>query len=223
MILETIKSDWKKLLKDEANKEYFKKLETFLEIEYSNNEVFPPKEDIFNALNLTSFKDTKVVIIGQDPYHGEGQAHGLCFSVLKGNKVPPSLKNIYKEIYSDLGIEAPNHGELTKWAHEGVLLLNTVLTVEKSSPGSHRKKGWEELTNKIILELNEKKENLVFILWGNDAKKKKELLDSKKHLVLESAHPSPFSVRNFQGNKHFSKVNQYLEKNGIKKINWNLG
>lgn len=222
MIFKYIKSDWNSVLKDQTNEEYFLSLEKFLLKEYQSNTIYPDLENIFTALNLTSFKNTRVVILGQDPYHGPGQAHGLSFSVLKGNKTPPSLKNIYKELESDLGIKAPEHGELTQWAKNGVLLLNTVMTVQQSTPGSHRKKGWENFTDKIITELNDKKENLVFILWGNDAKKKKSLLNPNKHLILESAHPSPFSVKKFKGCKHFSKTNEYLKNHKKKEVDWKL-
>lgn len=217
-----IKTDWKKILKDEFKKNYFKDLSSFLDNERINKKIiFPPQEEIFNAFNYTSFENTKVVIIGQDPYHGEGQAHGISFSVRKGNKVPPSLKNMYKELNEDISFNTPEHGLLENWAKQGVLMINSVLTVEKGLPASHRKKGWEEFTDKVIHILNNEKENLVFILWGNDAKKKGIGIDRDKHLVLESAHPSPFSVKNFYGCRHFSKTNNYLENNEIPIINWN--
>ena len=177
---------------------------------------------IHPSLNSTPLKSVKAVIIGQDPYHGEGQAHGLCFSVKRGVKTPPSLKNIYKEMKTDLGLEPIEHGNLQSWADQGVLMMNSVLTVEKSKPASHRKQGWEVFTDRIIEVLNNEKENLVFILWGNDAKKKAINIDREKHLVLESAHPSPFSFKKFLGCQHFSKTNAYLEENGIKPINWEL-
>ena len=217
-----IKTDWKKILKAEFKKEYFIKLSDFLDDEIANKKgIFPPQKDIFNAFNYTSFADTKVVIIGQDPYHGEGQAHGISFSVKKGNKIPPSLRNMYKELNEDIKFNTPDHGCLESWATQGVLMINSVLTVEKSLPASHRKKGWETFTSKAIELLNENKKGLVFILWGNDAKKKGAEINRKKHLVLESAHPSPFSVTKFYGCKHFSKTNKYLKKNKMKEIKWN--
>ena len=217
-----IKTDWKKILKDEFKKEYFQELSTFLDKESDKKkEVYPPQKEIFNAFNYTSYENTKVVIIGQDPYHGEGQAHGISFSVKKGNKVPPSLKNMFKELNEDIVFRTPEHGCLENWATQGVLMINSVLTVEKGLPASHRKKGWENLTDKVIEHLNDNKENLVFILWGNDAKKKGLNIDRSKHLVLESAHPSPFSVKKFYGCKHFSKTNNYLKKKNISQINWN--
>ena len=212
--------DWSVILEPETNKEYFSKLSTFLDQEYVEQSVFPPKESIFEALNLCSFNDVKVVIFGQDPYHGEGQAHGLAFSVREGVKVPPSLKNIYKELKSDLNIDPPDHGNLENWAKQGVLLLNSVLTVRKSEAGSHRKMGWESFTDAIVKRLNEQKKDLVFILWGKDAQKKAESVDREKHLVLECAHPSPFSARNFHGNKHFSKANGFLKANKKRPIDW---
>jgi uracil-DNA glycosylase len=217
-----IKTDWKTILKKELKKDYFKELSQFIEKETKDGkEIYPPQKEIFNAFNYTSFENTRVVIIGQDPYHGEGQAHGICFSVKKGNKVPPSLKNMYKELNQDIVFDTPEHGCLENWATQGVLMINSVLTVEKSLPASHRKKGWETFTSKVIELLNTEKNNLVFILWGNDAKKKGLEIDRKKHLVLESAHPSPFSVTKFYGCKHFSKTNKYLKKNNLKQINWN--
>lgn len=218
-----IKNDWKKFLKSEFDKDYFKELNRFLNNELDQGKViYPHGCDILNAFKSTSFKNVKAVIIGQDPYHGEGQAHGLCFSIRpEVTKIPPSLKNIYKEMKTDLNIEPVDHGNLQNWADQGVLMLNNVLTVEKQTPGSHRKKGWEQFTDKVIEVLNDEKENLVFILWGNDAKKKAEKVDRSKHLVLECAHPSPFSVRKFYGCKHFSKTNYYLKLNNIDQINWN--
>jgi len=187
----------------------------------SGTNSFPSRENIFRALELTPINKAKVVILGQDPYHGEGQANGLAFSVNKGIKIPPSLKNIFKELKEDMGCEIPNHGDLTKWAKEGVLLLNSILTVEKDKPGSHRKIGWEEYTNSIIKEISEKREHIVFILWGKYAESKKELIDEKKHMIIISPHPSPFSARRgFFGSKPFSRTNKYLERNGIKPIDW---
>ena len=191
--------------------------------EYQNKTIYPSKENIFNALKLTPYENVKVVIVGQDPYHGEGEAHGLSFSVQKGIKLPPSLQNIYKEIYDDLGIEEPNCGDLTKWAEEGVLLLNSSLTVIKDTPNSHQKIGWSLLTDYIIKILNQKEEPVVFILWGNFAKSKKVFITNPKHLILESTHPSPFSARyGFFGSHPFSKTNSFLEKNGLDPINWQL-
>jgi len=218
-----IGNDWDEKLNIIENSEGFKKFLAIINEKYENSTVFPPKNYIFNALKLTSFKNTKVVIVGQDPYHGIGEAHGLSFSVQKGIKIPPSLQNIYKELYNDLGIPPHSDGDLTKWANEGVLLLNAVLTVEKDKPASHRKIGWELLTDYIIKVLNQKEEPVVFILWGNFAKEKKELITNSKHLVLTSTHPSPFSANNgFFGSKPFSKTNDFLIKNNIKPIDWKL-
>jgi uracil-DNA glycosylase len=218
-----IGNDWDEILKIVFASEWFKKFYHIVEEEYQNNTIFPPKDYIFNALKLTPYKDVKVVIVGQDPYHGVGEAHGLSFSVQKGIKVPPSLQNIYKELESDLGITPPNNGDLTAWAKQGVLLLNAVLTVEKDKPASHRKLGWERLTDYIIKTLNNKNEPVVFILWGNFAKEKASLITNPKHLVLTSPHPSPFSARyGFFGSKPFSKTNDFLIQNNIKPINWDL-
>ncbi|MFT6630787.1 MAG: uracil-DNA glycosylase [Bacteriovoracaceae bacterium] len=214
---------WNKILKDEFKKEYFVNLENFLNSELDQGKViYPHGCDIFNAFRSTPFSKVKAIIIGQDPYHGAGQAHGLCFSVKPDIKTPPSLKNIYKEMKTDLGIEPVDHGHLQSWAKQGVLMLNSVLTVEEKTPASHRKKGWEQFTDKVITSLNDEKEGLVFILWGNDAKKKAEKVDRTKHLVLESAHPSPFSFKKFLGCRHFSKTNSYLKKNGIQSIDWEI-
>lgn len=222
-MLTGIKKDWLRIIEEEMSKDYFKDLQHFLKVEREAQKlILPPESEILNAFKSTNLNKVKVVIIGQDPYHGIDQAHGLSFSVKKGNKVPPSLKNIYKEIEADIGISPVEHGDLTPWAEQGVLLLNSVFTVEKSKPGSHRKKGWEVFSDKIVEVLNHKCENLVFILWGNDAKKKGATIDRTKHLVLESAHPSPFSVTKFRGNRHFSKTNNYLIKNKKDPINWNL-
>lgn len=218
-----LNNDWKELLKDEFNKDYFKALESFLDQEYSLKTIYPPKEDIFNALNLSSYKDTKVVIIGQDPYHEPNQAHGLAFSVKEGTKLPPSLNNIYKEISSDLGLYMGQNGDLTSWGEQGVLLLNNVLTVEKGKADSHKKKGWEIFTDKIISLLNEKSSPIVFIFWGNNAKSKKELVTNPIHLVLDGPHPSPLSAyHGFFGCRHFSKCNEFLIKNGLKPIDWKI-
>lgn len=223
MIDTQIKNSWDKILKEEFQKDYFIKLNKFLNEQLDQGKIIYPQGcDIFNAFRFTPPEKVKVILIGQDPYHGEGQAHGLCFSVLPGNKLPPSLKNIYKELNTDLGIAPVDHGHLEKWAKQGVLMLNSVLTVEAKTPGSHRKKGWEVFTDFVIKYLDENFENLVFVLWGNDAKKKAESVNREKHLVLESSHPSPFSVKNFYGCKHFSKINQYLMANNQGPLDWNL-
>lgn len=185
--------------------------------------VFPPYEEIFKALTLTPFEKIKVVILGQDPYHGEGEANGLAFSVNKGIKLPPSLRNIFKELKDDVGVDTPNHGDLSSWAKQGVLLLNSILTVEKDKPASHRNIGWEEYTDSIIKEISNKKEHTVFILWGNYAQSKEYLIDTNRHLVIKSTHPSPFSARKgFFGSKPFSRTNEYLSKHGIPIIDWNI-
>ncbi len=211
------------LINEEKEKEYFKNLMDFLENEYSSKTIFPEKENIFNSLKLTKYEETKVVILGQDPYHGIGEAHGLSFSVKPGVKVPPSLKNIYKELNSDIGTYIPNNGYLVKWSNQGILLLNSVLTVEKDKPGSHRNKGWEIFTDNIITKLNERNKPIVFVLWGNYAKEKEKYITNKQHLILTSAHPSPFSARNgFFGCKHFSKINEFLKQNGEKEIDFQI-
>ena len=216
-------NDWDDILADEWQKPYYLKLRAFLKNEYSTHTVYPDMNDIFNALKLTSFEGTKVVIIGQDPYHGFGQAHGLCFSVKKGVVPPPSLKNIYKELQSDIGFKIPNHGELTSWAKQGVLLLNNVLTVREGLPNSHKGKGWEIFTDRVIGELNKKETPVVFLLWGANAQKKAEIITNPKHCKLLSVHPSPLSAsRGFFGCKHFSKTNEILQKNHINPINWEI-
>ena len=218
-----IGNDWDNKLSVIWNSDGFKKFMSIIDNEYNTKTIYPPKEDIFAALKNTPFKDTKVVIVGQDPYHGEGEAMGLSFSVHDGIKLPPSLKNIYQELKDDLGYEPVKSGDLTKWTKEGVLLLNATLTVVKDTPNSHSKIGWNLFTDYIIRVLNEKEEPVVFILWGNFARSKKELITNRKHLVIESAHPSPFSARNgFFGSKPFSKTNEFLKKNNIKEIDWNL-
>lgn len=218
-----IGNDWDNVLDIIWKSEGFKKFINIINNEYRTKTIFPKKNNIFNALKLTPYKNVKVVIVGQDPYHGINEAHGLSFSVQKGIKIPPSLKNIYKELENDLGIKPSDFGDLTKWAEEGVLLLNAVLTVEKDKPASHKGLGWELLTDFIIKELNKKDEPIVFILWGNFARSKKYFITNKKHLVIESTHPSPFSARNgFFGSKPFSKTNKFLIKNNIKPINWQL-
>ena len=216
-------NDWDLILKDELNKEYFIKLIDIIKKEYSSKTIYPKQTDLFKAFRNTSYNDTKVVILGQDPYHGEGEAEGLSFSVKEGIRKPPSLQNILKELNSDLNYEIPESGSLKKWTDEGVLLLNTVLTVEKDKPASHKGLGWETFTDSVIKKLNEKETPIVFILWGNFAKSKKSLITNKNHLIIESAHPSPFSANNgFFGSKPFSKTNDFLKSKGIKPIDWNL-
>lgn len=216
-----IGNSWDEKLKVVWESDGFQKFLQMIQHEYLMNTVFPPKDYIFNALKLTPFENVKVVIMGQDPYHGVGEAHGLSFSVQKGIKVPPSLQNIYKELYSDLGIPPRADGDLTGWAKEGVLLLNAVLTVEKDKPASHRNLGWERLTDYIIKVINQKEEPVVFILWGNFAKEKMKYITNPKHFVITSPHPSPFSARNgFFGSRCFSRCNEYLKSQGIKPIDW---
>lgn len=216
-----IEESWKALLKPEFEKDYFVRLTEFVRTEYRNVMIYPPGKFIFNAFNLCPFKKTKVVIIGQDPYHGPGQAHGLCFSVNDGIPFPPSLQNIFKELQSDLGIPIPSSGNLTRWAEQGVLLLNATLTVRAHQAGSHQRKGWEEFTDAAIRCLAEQREHLVFILWGAYAQKKGAFIDRNKHLVLASAHPSPLSAyHGFFGNKHFSRTNTYLIEHGKSPILW---
>ena len=218
-----IGNDWDNKLSVIWSSPGFHKFMDIIYNEYDNKVIYPPKDDIFAALKNTSFKDTKVVIVGQDPYHGEGEAMGLSFSVPEGIKLPPSLKNIYKELYDDLGIKEVTSGDLTKWTKEGVLLLNATLTVIKDTPNSHSKLGWDKFTDYVIKVLNTKEEPVVFILWGNFARSKKVFITNPKHLVIESAHPSPFSARNgFFGSKPFSKTNDFLIKNNIKPIDWDL-
>ena len=218
-----IGNSWDQLLMDEFKKDYYLKLRQFLKQEYSTQTVFPHMNNIFNALKYTAYEDVKAVILGQDPYHGEGQAHGLCFSVQRGIEPPPSLKNIFKELNSDLGIPEPNHGELTAWAKQGVLLLNTVLTVRKGQANSHRGMGWEIFTDKIIELLNVREKPIVFLLWGSPAKAKAKLITNPKHYILSAVHPSPLSAYNgFFGCKHFSKTNEILQSIGSSPIDWNL-
>ena len=215
---------WKSILSEEFNKDYMQALKSFLASELKDGKtIYPHGKEIFSALDATDFENVKVVIIGQDPYHGPGQAHGLCFSVKPDVRIPPSLRNIYKEIQNDLGIAPPNHGHLQHWANQGVLLLNNVLTVEKGLAASHKGKGWEQFTDAIIEKLNREHEHLVFILWGSPAQKKGKSIDRNKHLVLASTHPSPLSAhRGFFGNHHFSRANEYLKKNGREEIDWSL-
>lgn len=221
--MQKIGNNWDELLKDEFSKEYYLTLREFLKKEYSSQIIYPDMYNIFNALKITDYNKVKAVIIGQDPYHGAGQAHGLCFSVQKGIALPPSLKNIYKELEQDLGIIPSQFGDLTPWAEQGVLLLNTVLTVRGGLANSHKGKGWEFFTDKIISLLNEREKPMVFILWGANARAKKELISNPSHLVLEAAHPSPLSAYNgFFGCRHFSKANEFLERTGQSPINWSL-
>ncbi|MBQ2135846.1 MAG: uracil-DNA glycosylase [Clostridia bacterium] len=218
-----IGNDWDQILADEWEKPYYQKLREFLKTEYKEQKIYPNMYDIFNSLRYTSFKDTKVVIIGQDPYHGEGQAHGLCFSVKKGVTPPPSLKNIYKELNSDIGMAIPSHGELTHWAKQGILLLNTVLTVREGQPNSHKGMGWEIFTDRIISELNRKEEPIIFLLWGANAEKKAQIITNPLHKKLITVHPSPLSAsRGFMGCKHFSKTNELLMQFGMEPIDWEI-
>ncbi|HOJ25168.1 MAG TPA: uracil-DNA glycosylase [Bacteroidales bacterium] len=216
-----IESSWLEVLKDEFQQPYFLEIKKFLLEDKKKYRVFPPGQLIFNAFNLTPFDKVKIVIIGQDPYHGYGQAHGLCFSVPKGVVKPPSLQNIFKELKEDLNINPPEHGDLTGWAKQGVFLLNAILTVRENTPESHRNIGWEKFTNAAIENLSNKKEHLVFMLWGAYAQEKEKLIDNTKHLILKAAHPSPLSAnRGFFGCHHFSKANQYLIANNIDPIKW---
>ena len=216
-------NSWDGILKDEFEKEYYQKIRKFLIYEYNHYRIFPDMHDIFNALKLSDYNDIKVVIIGQDPYHGEGQAHGLCFSVQKGIQTPPSLVNIYKELQSDLGCYIPNNGFLEKWAKQGVLLLNNVLTVRQAQPNSHKNCGWENFTDRVIMELNKREKPIVFMFWGANAKKKEMLVTNKEHYILKAAHPSPLSAYNgFFGCKHFSKANEFLKANDFEPIDWQI-
>lgn len=216
-----IGNDWDDILKEEFQKDYYKSLRIFLKQEYSTRRIFPPMEDIFNALRYTSYEDMKIIILGQDPYHELGQAHGLSFSVRKGVKIPPSLQNIYKELHSDIGMPYPNHGDLSSWAKQGVLLLNATLTVREGQAASHKGYGWETLTDAIIQKANARKKPLVFILWGGNARAKRIYITEPQHLILQSAHPSPLSAYNgFFGSRPFSAANRFLEENGIAPVAW---
>ncbi|MCR5149027.1 MAG: uracil-DNA glycosylase [Eubacterium sp.] len=218
-----ITNDWADKLKEEYKKDYYKKLFEFVSYEYSHKTVYPPGDDIFNAFHLTPMSNLKCVIIGQDPYHEPGQAHGLSFSVKPGVDIPPSLLNIYKELSTDLGCRIPNNGYLVKWAEQGVLLLNAVLTVRAHAAASHQGKGWENFTDAVIRTINEIDRPIVFLLWGSFARSKKAMLTNPKFLILEAPHPSPLSAyRGFFGCKHFSKANEFLEKNGIAPIDWQI-
>ncbi|MBM4761597.1 uracil-DNA glycosylase [Bacillus sp. B15-48] len=218
-----LKNHWKERLKEEFTKSYYIKLENFLKEEYRTKTIYPEKEAIFNALNFTDYHDVKVVLLGQDPYHGPHQAHGLSFSVKQGVKIPPSLRNIFKELHEDLGCEIPTHGYLKKWADQGVLLLNTVLTVREGAAHSHKGQGWEEFTDRIISLLNEREKPVIFLLWGKPAQVKLKQINQEKHIVLTSAHPSPLSAnRGFFGSKPFSQINAILRGNGEKEIDWQI-
>ena len=217
-----IGNDWDEILKEEFQSEYYLKIRQILKSEYFSRTVFPPMHDIFNALKYTAYKDTKVVILGQDPYHEQGQAHGLSFSVKRGIKIPPSLVNIYKELSTDIGMKIPTHGELTSWARQGVLLLNATLTVREGQANSHKDIGWAIFTDEIIKRLAKSNEPIVFILWGANARSKKKYITKQNHLIIESAHPSPLSAYNgFFGSKPFSRANSFLVANGKSPINWN--
>ncbi len=219
-----IEESWKEVLASEFGSSYFMELKEFLTEEKAKYPVYPPGSQIFNAFQLTPFNQVKVVILGQDPYHGPGQAHGLCFSVPQGISPPPSLVNIFKEIEKDLGIKVPAGGNLEKWARQGVLLLNATLTVRANQPGSHQRRGWENFTHAVISGLSEKRVGLIFLLWGKFAQEKESLIDTNRHYILKAAHPSPFSAYNgFFGCRHFSKTNEILRKHGLEEINWDLG
>ena len=218
-----IQNDWLDALKEEFRQPYYKKLFQTVNEEYRTRQIFPPADDIFNAFHLTPLHEVKVVILGQDPYHGEGQAHGLCFSVRPGVDIPPSLVNIYQELHDDLGCTIPNHGCLTKWAKQGVLLLNTVLTVRAHQANSHKGIGWEEFTDAAIRKLNEQDRPIVFMLWGRPAQAKKSMLHNPKHLILEAPHPSPLSAyRGFFGSRPFSQANRLLEAQGVEPVDWQI-
>lgn len=216
-----VHESWRKILEPETKESYFEQLAKFVKEEYQKHKVYPAPKNIFRALDLCPFDEVRVVILGQDPYHGEGQANGLCFAVQSGITLPPSLQNIFKEIKSDLGIEPILDGDLSRWGKQGVLLLNATLTVRAATPGSHQKQGWEIFTDQIIKALSEQKSDLIFLLWGNFAKEKGKIIDRSRHLVLEAAHPSPFSAHSgFFGTRHFSQTNKYLKKLGQKEIDW---
>lgn len=221
MWTESVQNDWTAFLTEEMQKPYFRKLRMALEEDDQQHTVYPPKTQIFHAFRLTPYAKVKAVILGQDPYHGEGQAHGLSFSVPPGVALPPSLRNIFKELQADIRCEIPVAGDLTGWAKQGVLLLNTVLTVRAHTPNSHKGIGWETFTDRVIAVLNERKQPLVFVLWGKHAQEKRALITAKQHLVLESAHPSPLAARKgFFGSRPFSRINQFLRENGQERIDW---
>ncbi|MGG1696382.1 uracil-DNA glycosylase [Bacillus zhangzhouensis] len=216
-----LNDSWWAVMKSEFEQPYYQELREWMKEEYRTQTIFPKPEDVYRALHLTSYEEVKVVILGQDPYHGPGQAHGLSFSVQPGVRQPPSLKNIFQELKDDLGCPVPNHGSLVSWAEQGVLLLNTVLTVRKGEANSHKGKGWERVTDRVIDVLNERDQPVVFVLWGRHAQNKKERIDQNKHYIIESPHPSPFSARNgFFGSRPFSQTNAYLKQLGLEEINW---
>ncbi|HPF18275.1 MAG TPA: uracil-DNA glycosylase [Anaerovoracaceae bacterium] len=216
-------NDWDALLAEEFSKDYYRKLRAFLKSEYETRTIYPDMHDIFNALKATSYGNTRVVILGQDPYHGQGQAHGMCFSVQPGVPKPPSLVNVFKELQADLGVEPPSHGHLIHWARQGVLMLNTVLTVRAGSPNSHKGKGWEMFTDEVIRLLDRRERPMVFLLWGANARAKKALIDNPSHLILEAAHPSPLSAHNgFFGCRHFSGANAFLQREGMGTVDWKI-
>ncbi|MEM6401713.1 MAG: uracil-DNA glycosylase [Cyanobacteria bacterium P01_D01_bin.116] len=223
MSFNRLPDSWKIALAEEFNKPYFKELENFISQERKSKTIYPPPEDVFSAFELTPFEQVNVLILGQDPYHGENQAHGLCFSVKPGVKTPPSLVNIYKELKNDIGFEIPNHGYLVPWAKQGILMINAVLTLEAHTPNSHKNKGWETFTDAVISKVNQKQEPVIFVLWGGYAKKKLKLIDTNRHTVIQSAHPSPLSARNgFFGSKPFSQINSALRQAGKPEINFQL-
>lgn len=216
-------NEWDEILRAEFESDYYRRIRAILKKEYAEYEIYPPKEDIFNALRYTSYSDVKAVLLGQDPYHGPGQAHGLCFSVRPGVEPPPSLKNIFRELETDMGLEPPTSGCLTPWAQEGVLLLNTTLTVRRGQANSHKNLGWTQFTDAVIRKLNDRAQPIVFLLWGGNARSKRELITNPQHLVLETVHPSPLSAYNgFFGCRHFSQCNEFLMKNGVAPIDWTL-
>ncbi|QHJ70441.1 uracil-DNA glycosylase [Planococcus halotolerans] len=223
MAKKILSNDWQNVVGEEFDKPYYTELREFLKEQYANETVYPPQDEIWSAFEHTAFKDVKVVILGQDPYHGQGQAHGLSFSVKPGVRIPPSLRNIFKELNDDIGCEQPSDGTLTKWADQGVMMLNTVLTVRKGDANSHRGKGWEKFTDEVIRKLSARKEPVIFVLWGKPAQTKKQLIDLERHDVIEAPHPSPFSAsRGFFGSKPFSKVNSLLQKRGEEPIDFCL-
>lgn len=216
-------NDWDALLAEEFSRDYYRKLRAFLKSEYETRTIYPDMHDIFNALKATSYGNTRVVILGQDPYHGQGQAHGMCFSVQPGVPKPPSLVNVFKELQADLGVAPPSHGHLIHWARQGVLMLNTVLTVRAGSPNSHKGKGWETFTDEVIRLLDRRERPMVFLLWGANARAKKALIDNPSHLILEAAHPSPLSAHNgFFGCRHFSGANAFLQREGMGTVDWKI-
>ncbi len=222
-MLPEIPTSWREQLSDETQKPYFKLLEQFIDQERRSHEIFPAENDTFRALELTPFNQVKVLLLGQDPYHGPGQAHGLCFSVQQGVRIPPSLRNIFIELRNDLGVAPPTHGNLTSWAKQGVLMLNTVLTVRRASPNSHKKRGWETFTDTIIKRVSSRKDPIVFVLWGAPAQKKMNLIDRERHVIVKSAHPSPLSAgRGFFGSRPFSAINNALKAAGKAEIDWRV-